>query len=62
MEAEEVRMNHESCTVGDYGSDGRRECWRCGRWIEKGNHVRHVRDCKRENERNDEGVRGHVKV
>ena len=38
VKTEGARKNHErSCTGGETGRNGRRECGRCGKWITKGN-------------------------
>ena len=60
VETEGPRKNHErTCTGGEIGRDGRRECGRCGAWITYGKHARHVRGCARtEGERNNRGVSG----
>ena len=63
METEGARKNHKrSCTGGEIGRDGRRECGRCGARSTYGNYARHVRGCVRgEGERNDREARGRVK-
>ena len=65
MKTEGAKKNHEkTCLGGAGGTDGRRECGRCARWVTRTNYARHVRVCggeRREEVAERRGVRGKVK-